>query len=145
MAQVKKTADTMSTPKNNLYLIAVAIALLVGAFIFFNPPQRDKTVNNPEFTGSTASSTIEEASKPKTIAYRGQAGKTALELLKNAATIETQGEGTNAFVTSINGYKPDINKEFWSLFINGKPSEVGAGTYVTRSDDLIEWKLEEIK
>jgi hypothetical protein len=69
-------------------------------------------------------------------------GKTALDLTSEAATIEKTGEGKNAFITAINGEKADSSKnEYWELLINGKPSQVGAGSYAVRDGDKIEWSL----
>jgi hypothetical protein len=69
-------------------------------------------------------------------------GKTALDLTSKAATIEKTGESKNAFVTSINGAKADSSKnEYWELIVNGKSSQVGAGSYVVKEGDKIEWRL----
>src|SRR4030043_862061 len=68
--------------------------------------------------------------------------KTALDLTSSVATVEKTGEGKDAFVTAINGEKADSSKnEYWELIINGKSSQVGAGSYVVRDGDKIEWRL----
>ena len=70
-------------------------------------------------------------------------GSTALDLLKKISKVQMKGEGANAFITSINGRAADdIKKEFWAFYINGKQAEVGAGSYVLKDNDKIEWKLE---
>lgn len=77
----------------------------------------------------------------KTVSYKGQAGKTALELLqKNAKTI-ISGAGKNAFVTSINGVKANPTNQYWQLKVNGKSASVGAGSFVTKNSDTITWEL----
>lgn len=79
------------------------------------------------------------------IKYNGQEGKTALEILKSKYTVETKSFGSaGEFVESINRIKPDAN-HFWKFFINGKPASVGAGSYVTRNEDVLEWKLDAIQ
>jgi hypothetical protein len=81
--------------------------------------------------------------KPVEVSYAGKVGKTALELLQTHAIAEVSGAGTSAFVTGINGRMADnAKKEFWAFYINGKPSQVGAGSYVTKTGDVIEWKIE---
>jgi hypothetical protein len=69
--------------------------------------------------------------------------QTALELLKaNDPKAATKGDGANAYVTTINGYTAsDTKKEYWALYVNGKMSDVGAGSYVTKDGDQIEWKI----
>jgi hypothetical protein len=70
-------------------------------------------------------------------------GSTALELLSTTHKIVTKGEKQNAFVTTIDGYIADPNKkEFWAFYVNGKQAEVGAGTYIVKNNDTIEWKIE---
>ena len=140
MAQVKKETNSV---RDNFYPVIAIIVVIVGVFLVINSPKTE-TVNN-EAPATASSSISTDASKPKNLAYRGQDGKVALAILKEIAQIEITGEGQNAFVTSINGYKPDINKEFWALYVNGKQSEVGAGSLVTKNDDLIEWRLEGIE
>ena len=70
-------------------------------------------------------------------------GETALDLLKSTTQLKTQGTGTNAYVTSINGREAkNSNKEYWALYINGKLADVGAGSYTLKNNDKIEWKIE---
>ncbi len=69
-------------------------------------------------------------------------GKTALEATQANAKVTTSGSGVNAFVTAINERAADAKKhEFWELLINGKPAEVGAGSYPIKNGDLIEWHI----
>jgi hypothetical protein len=52
------------------------------------------------------------------------------------------GKGKDAFITSINGRAADTTKrEFWELFVNGLSSNVGAGTYIVKEGDQIEWHI----
>lgn len=72
-----------------------------------------------------------------------KAGSTELEILKRIAVVKTTGEGKDAFVTSINNQEATAaSHEFWSFYVNGKPSEVGAGSYVLRQGDKINWQIE---
>jgi len=74
--------------------------------------------------------------------YPGRDGKTALELLKVAyPDTTTKSSGSlGELVTSINGKEAGSN-EYWEFLVNGVAATVGAGSYVTKSTDMIEWKL----
>ena len=79
------------------------------------------------------------------IQYQGIDGQSALSLLKVSHNVETKEyAGIGEYVVSIDGGAPD-SKHFWAFYVNGKQAEVGAGAYVTKISDVIEWKLEEIK
>ncbi|MBI2356154.1 MAG: DUF4430 domain-containing protein [Candidatus Doudnabacteria bacterium] len=79
------------------------------------------------------------------IQYQGVDGQNALSLLKAYHNVETKDyAGIGEYVISIDGIAPD-SKHFWAFYVNEKQAEVGAGAYVTKSSDVIEWKLEEIK
>ena len=72
-----------------------------------------------------------------------RSGTTALQLLQQTGTVKTNGEGTNAFVTEINGHAADVGKhEFWAFYVNGTQAQVGAGTYILKAGDKVEWKIE---
>ena len=88
-----------------------------------------------------AEETVQVTERVTTLTYQGQDGKTALELLKSTAKTVISGEGENAYVTSINGTAADSKKEYWTFSINGEASTVGAGSYVTKSSDVIKWDL----
>ncbi|WP_162616381.1 DUF4430 domain-containing protein [Xylanimonas allomyrinae] len=78
------------------------------------------------------------------VSYQGVAGKTALEwLLALDPQAFADGEGANAFVTTIGGRASDQSKnEFWAFYVNGEQAQVGAGSYVMKDGDEITWKLE---
>lgn len=135
-----------------LSLVAVVVIALAGAGTWAltrtaAAPQSDsvqsaKTTATPSVSPS-AGATASTAAAAKGISYAGVEGKTALELLKaKDPQAQTKGDGANAFVTTINGYTAsDTKKEYWAFYVNGKMSEVGAGSYATKAGDQIEWKL----
>jgi len=70
-------------------------------------------------------------------------GLTALQLLSSNHKVIIKGEKENAYITSIDGRSASSeSKEFWSFYINGKQSPVGAGSYFLKNNDTIEWKIE---
>lgn len=79
------------------------------------------------------------------VSYRGQEGKNALALLKAGHKVEVKVySGIGEFVDGIDGLKSDA-QHFWSFYVNGKQATVGAGSYTTKTTELIEWKFEKIK
>jgi len=69
-------------------------------------------------------------------------GRTALEATEAKTQLITNGEGVNAFVTSIDGRVSDSQKnEFWEFNVNGSQAQVGAGSYIIQNHDEIEWKI----
>lgn len=71
--------------------------------------------------------------------------KTALDILRTTHTITTKTfSGIGEYVESIDGVKPD-GKHFWAFYVNNVQSQVGAGSYVPKDGDRIDWKLESIQ
>lgn len=130
---------------NKKSIIAIVVAVLIATAVIvtvllMNQP---KTVETKKVDNTSATTTIQPATKDTSVTYSGVEGKTALELLRSSATVETSGEGDMAFVTSVNGVKADSTKnQFWSFNVNGAPASVGAGSYVTKNIDTITWKLD---
>ena len=84
--------------------------------------------------------------KPESTTYKGKLEKvtTALELLQQQAEVKMKGTDVEAFIIEINGRKADeAQREYWSMYVNGKPAEVGAGSYKLQDGDTIEWKIEQ--
>jgi len=74
------------------------------------------------------------------IAYEGEDGKTALELLKSRASVRTSSSPLGELVEEINGVRSD-NGYYLIYYINGSMAKTGAGNYLTKTGDRIEWKL----
>lgn len=75
------------------------------------------------------------------VKYHGINGQNALDLLKKYAKVETKHYSFGDLVVSINGTEGNGPK-YWSFYLNGKLADVGAGSYVTKNTDNIEWKLQ---
>jgi len=85
---------------------------------------------------------IDSTINTKEITYKGKDGITALALLEQVAKIGVSGTGEMTYVTSINDVSPDSGKnEYWAFDVNGQTAEVGAGSYITKNNDTITWKL----
>jgi len=74
------------------------------------------------------------------IAYDGEDGKTALELLKARARVRTSTSPLGELVEEINGVASGQG-HYLIFFVNGAMAKTGAGSYVTKTGDRIEWKL----
>lgn len=127
--------------KLEIFVIVAVIALIGIVYALTKQPvlaPTNDTVNQQQ------ENSIQQVSTTA-ITYQGVEGKTALELLKAAHNVETKEfTGIGEFVESIDGVAPDAN-HFWGFWVNGTQAQVGAGQYVTKSSDVIEWKLEEIR
>ena len=136
--------------KNNyLALIIIAGLILIGGGLAFTTlggradsgqilPAQTAQVKNLK-----ASLLISSDGQTKTFSdLEIEDGRTALDLTKKMVSVITSGEGSNAFVTAINNRLADNNKkEFWELLVNGQSSQVGAGSYILKMGDKIEWKI----
>ncbi|WP_425956895.1 DUF4430 domain-containing protein [Xylanimonas sp. McL0601] len=126
--------------------LALPTAAVLAAGLFAgcsgNDAAADEPATSPSATATAAALTV--ATDGTEASYQGVAGKTALELLLQLdPTATADGEGANAFVTSIGGRKADQSKnEFWAFYVNGKQAQVGAGSYTMTDGDEITWKLE---
>jgi hypothetical protein len=85
--------------------------------------------------------TVNSQSLLTDIKYNGQTGVSALDLLKKHAKVQTKHYSFGDLVTSING-SPGNGPKYWTFYANGKPASVGAGTYITKNSDKLEWKLQ---
>ncbi|MCX6732061.1 MAG: DUF4430 domain-containing protein [Candidatus Roizmanbacteria bacterium] len=121
-----------------IFLFLVFLVLCFGcAFI-----QYKKSVPVNKVTTSFTFSVTQTVGKNKQ-KIQTKVGSTALQLLNSAHKVVTKGQKENAFVTAIDGYTANSeNKEFWAFYVNGKQAEVGAGSYVIKNHDTIEWKIE---
>lgn len=76
------------------------------------------------------------------LSYKGINGVDALTILRERekAWIEQDSSG---LVISINGRRADSSKhEYWAFYVNNKLAPVGPADYITKIEDLIEWKIE---
>ena len=113
-------------------LILPALILVVGAGVAIwshgvNPDQVQVVKNSQSQTTE--------------ISYKGQSGKDALTLLKTHAQVQTKHYSFGDLVAAINGAAGNGPK-YWTFYINGKEAQVGAGAYVTKSTDMLDWKLQ---
>lgn len=132
----------------SLWLVIALLVVGLGTGVWaWNNNRSNSNTNSVTANTNVAVQNVNAAANTNTAVvttytYKGQDGKTALELLKTAypnSTTKTSGS-LGEYVTGINGKEAGSN-EYWQLFLNGKSSEVGASTLVTKPTDTLEWKL----
>jgi Domain of unknown function (DUF4430) len=89
---------------------------------------------------TVTASSIQAPADRLVIAYEGEDGKTALEILKARARVRTSASRMGELVEEINGVN-NGNGYYLIYYVNGAKAKAGAGNYVTKNGDRIEWKL----
>jgi hypothetical protein len=112
-------------------LIAGVIAVVLGGAVATTAAIKIYQSNPPVATTQVATHYL---------AYRGESGKTALALLKTHARVVVKNSSFGPLVDSINGVQG--GGKYWMFYTNGKQASVGAGAYVTKNGEKIEWKFE---
>ncbi len=125
---------------NKKIVIAIVAALVVIAGIVTTVVIVNQNNKKTDTTAQTQVQKLHLDSNNQ-LSYSGRDGVTALALLQEYATMETTGSGEMAYVTAIDRVFANPSNQYWELLINGVSSQVGAGTYVTKSTDTITWKL----
>ena len=123
-----------SAKTNIIAAVAVVLVLGFGAWGFSYQTHQKTNPIKPATTTTKPIPTIY-------VSYRGVDGKTALELLKTHAKVQTKTSSLGDFVVAING-NDGGGKKYWIYYINHKEAQAGAGAYTTKNDDVIEWKLQ---
>jgi len=121
----------VNSVRSRLVLAISGVVLVLGLYVII-----------PHHVTSTT--TVNNQSQTSEITYQGVDGQDALSLLKASHHVETTSSSYGEFVNSIDDVTPDSG-HFWSFYVNGQLSDVGAGSYVTKSSDQITWKLDAIQ
>ena len=124
--------------------LIIIILIIAGAITatFFIKPSRLRAPTERPITTDNDRTKAPQVSADYVI-YYGMDGKNAFQLLQETANIEFKKYDFGVFVESIGSIKPDA-KHFWKLYVNGKESQVGADSVMTKNGDTIEWRLEQI-
>lgn len=122
-----------------LFGVGIGAGVLTQISIDANNNTDTTVIKEPQITMTNGSNSVSKIGFE--FSYKGEDGKTALELLQKVATIKMSGAGESAFVTTISNVAANSKNEYWQLFVNGKSSMIGAGSYTTKSTDALTWKL----
>lgn len=124
-------------------LIPLLLLLVAGYGLFYvqnRPVLKEESTEKTDIEAKTIL-IIDGGAEVDATAY---IDKSALEATRDLTNnnLTTTGSGINAYVTAINGRSADPKKnEYWEMLVNAKPSEVGAGSYILKKGDQIEWRI----
>lgn len=125
--------------KQGFMAIVIGVIVIIAG-VGFGVYQTDKQAD----TGSKTSASQVKAAKDarvEPVVYQGQTGKSALEILKSIATVQTKDSTYGEYVVSIDG-NDGGGKKYWTFYVNGKMASVSAADYITKDGEAIEWKLQ---
>jgi len=125
--------------KIEAFVIVVIIAVI--GIIYAFKQSAVAPINNVAINSETSSLS---AKLDQGVIYQGQDGRNALDLLKAQHNVGVKSYSFGDMVLSIDGVTPSAN-QFWAMYINGELSQVGASAYTTKSTDVVNWRLDEVK
>ncbi|MBX4191344.1 MAG: DUF4430 domain-containing protein [Candidatus Doudnabacteria bacterium] len=137
----------MTAKRLEIFIIVVIIAVIGVVYALTRTPVLAPTSENGAVTPNTNQNpgiAVGEPNPSMVISYSGVEGKNALELLRASHRVDVKSYSFGDMVTGIDGITPDT-RHFWAMYVNGTMSQTGAGQFVTKKSDRIEWKIEEIK
>lgn len=139
MPRVNKVSEKNSSsiePKINLInIIAMVGVLIIALMVGWG---LDLSRHN-----NVTTSDQKKVAAVQSIAYNGQDGQNALDLLKKKATVKTQDSSMGAFVISINDIE-NTETQYWMFYVNGELAPIASDQYKTKNNDKIEWRYESI-
>lgn len=126
-------------PKNVLkYVIYASIAIAVALTTYLVIDVSQQNQNNNESTPVA----IQDKNDQDYITYSGVEGEDALTTLKNVNDkVVTKTSDFGEYVDSINGLVGGTDGKYWSFYVDGKLSDIGAGSYISNGGEKIEWKF----
>ena len=123
----------------NIGIVAVVVLVLAAVTAIAAPRIRS---NNAVAT-ATPSPTATAVVQQQIVSFDGEEGKTALASLKAKYVVETKQFSFGEMVQSINTLAAD-DAHYWAFYVNGAQAAVGAGDYVAKSGDKIEFRFEKL-
>lgn len=75
------------------------------------------------------------------LSYHGQNGITAFRLLQEHSEVTYKTDSGGVYITSIDGIYARGSMH-WKLFVNSKPTRNSASRFVTKTTEMITWKLQ---
>ena len=117
------------------YVILVGLAIIgTVATLYFQGLNKPATNNQTE--------TVVTQSNPEYVSYVAIEGKTSLEQLKTSATnVQTKTTSYGEYVDTIGSLVGGTDGKYWTFYIDGVMANVGAGSYIQKGGEKIEWKF----
>lgn len=140
----QKKASPMPAPENSLPAETQQVQQPSGQTqVIQNAGKPDYAPNQEKPQGLTVYQTV-QGSNLNRPSYQVKENTTALALLKTSHQVETKDYGSlGEMVVSIDGVAARVD-QFWAFYVNGKLANVGAGSYILKNNDKIEWKLNSV-
>jgi hypothetical protein len=134
---------------NKLAALIFALVILVsgaGTYLVMDGSSASDSSDNASMLNDDQSATqISITQDGQIVSYAGVEGETALATLKKLTDVRVQTTDYGELVTGIGMINADSSKNFWGFYVNGKMAQVGAGDYVAKKGDQLEWRLTELR
>lgn len=131
---------------SGIFVIALAILIVVGLSSKNNTTTSTIKTTTEQNRTFPITLSIEHPTAPKTYTMTAQEGETAMAVTEKASQQYDLQLGVKEYsfgkmVESIDGLSADQSaNQYWTLYINGQMSNVGASDYKVKSGDTISWK-----
>ena len=130
---------------NVIIALAFLILISVGAIYFFN--DRNKVYAPADYIGKANLSITDNIGK--TSNYSGEISKNenafkfleSIQKSNNNFSFAFKKYSFGNMITTINGFTPDPNNQYWEMEVNGKVSQTGVNNYIMKNDDNLEFIL----
>ena len=121
--------------KTTVLIIIAVLVVSVGGTIF--------VLREVHSSPRPAASTPAPAQQSDNLVhFSAEPDKSVLEQLTGKAVVETKDSQYGLYVDSINGKKNGDGGKYWVFYVDGKLASIGAGEYITKGGENIEWKFE---
>ena len=119
--------------------VLVTLAIAIFAVVGLNNKPKGSASDLP---AQHSASQQQPPERSDVVSYKGVNDKTALELLKEVAQVETKDSSYGVYVDTINGIKGGTDGKYWTFYVNGSMATTGADAYKTKDGEVIEWKFQ---
>ncbi len=131
--------------KNSWGLLNLIAIIILGAILIIGGSLLGNYVSKKQVNKTVSG--IANQFQPvveKTLAYDGQEGKTALDILKASHDVKAEDSSMGVFVTSIDG-TANTNDSYWMFYVNNELASVSSDQYQTKNNDKIDWRFEKLQ
>lgn len=126
-----------------LIVSALASLVIIGGVALSLNQDTQKTDQSKETTD--AKQEKQEKRTRTDITYTAKEGKTSLEQLRlEADGVVTKQSEYGEYVDTIEGHVGGTDGYYWSFYVDGTMSDVGAGSYTQKGGETIQWKFQKL-
>lgn len=127
--------------KKTLIYVSIIVIVVAIAYAVVRPNWSNTT---DQTASQTASAKTEQAS-PTEVSYVAKPGISSLDQLKTVArSLATQHSDYGEYVDAMEGHKGGDAGNYWSFYIDGELSSVGADSYIQKGGEKIVWKFQKL-